>query len=358
MFFEINDEKRIGYKCLTDADLGKSVLSHQTHIGLFDDVLTFLPNDTSVDDALLIYENKCMTLEVSFGRILRANGDYNSPNIKTGGRDVVSIVSNIREIAREKPKLDWYLFWFGLKSSQPVFFLFNNTSEAFRDITDMGITLSEKVKSRLTVSDDGFSTIMQYLENIVNTSGENIIRELEIVSQTGVVRDGIKLRSYDIKKARDNFELIGKSGEDLVNKFLKIMQLSGQIISYTWFNESSESGLPYDFSIQELSGNIIYLDVKSTTLGSEQPIIFSNQELNFISTIENQYHVYRVYDIEQEEKHLRICKNYKNYASELNTKINKFVKDIQTINANIQAAKIIVPTDNTNFLFGNEILLP
>ena len=44
MFFELNDEKRIGYKQLTDADLGRSLLSHQTHIGLFDDVLTYLPN--------------------------------------------------------------------------------------------------------------------------------------------------------------------------------------------------------------------------------------------------------------------------------------------------------------------------
>ena len=39
-FFELHDEKIIGYKALTDADLGRSITSHQTHIGLFDDVLT------------------------------------------------------------------------------------------------------------------------------------------------------------------------------------------------------------------------------------------------------------------------------------------------------------------------------
>lgn len=43
-FFKLNPEKRIGYKKLSAADLGLSSTSHQTHIGLFDNMLTFLPN--------------------------------------------------------------------------------------------------------------------------------------------------------------------------------------------------------------------------------------------------------------------------------------------------------------------------
>ena len=59
MFFTIHNEQKIGYKCLTDADLGRRHTSHQTHIGLFDDVLTFLPNNAELDDAMLIYKHKC-----------------------------------------------------------------------------------------------------------------------------------------------------------------------------------------------------------------------------------------------------------------------------------------------------------
>ena len=41
MFFELHEENRIGCKLLTDADLGISSSSHQTHIGLSGQVLQF-----------------------------------------------------------------------------------------------------------------------------------------------------------------------------------------------------------------------------------------------------------------------------------------------------------------------------
>lgn len=42
MFFKINAECHIGFKKLTAADLGIGT-SHQTHIGLYEGVLNFLP---------------------------------------------------------------------------------------------------------------------------------------------------------------------------------------------------------------------------------------------------------------------------------------------------------------------------
>ena len=42
MFFELHEENKIGYKELSDADLGRAATSHQTHIGLFDDAYHFL----------------------------------------------------------------------------------------------------------------------------------------------------------------------------------------------------------------------------------------------------------------------------------------------------------------------------
>lgn len=358
-FFKINDEKIIGYKYLTNADLGRSDKSHQTHIGLFDDTFTYLPNNIDINDALFIYNNTCTPVFMSFGRIHRKNGDYNSPKIKSGGEGVISIVSIIKNTAKDNPNiLEWYMFWFGLKSEQPVFFLFNNQSQTYTDIVDMGIGLKIDVKNRLIGTDPSFNKIMLYLENIVNTSGENIIRELEIASQTGFAPKDIKLRTFDIKKVKENFEKIGRKGEELVNSRLAMLKHSREIESYTWLNENDESGKPYDFTIQELSGNIIYLDVKSTSLGFDQQIIFSNQELDFISSLLFDYHVYRVYDVDKDEKHLRICKNYKTYATLLSSKIGLFIEDIKTIQAILQTSKIAINTTNVNyFTFDNEIIL-
>ncbi len=82
-FFELHSESRIGYKSLTDADLGRSEKSHQTHIGLFSDVLTFLPNEKETkDNSIFIYDDKCELLSVTIGKITRKSGKQDAPNIK------------------------------------------------------------------------------------------------------------------------------------------------------------------------------------------------------------------------------------------------------------------------------------
>jgi len=146
MFFKLHHEKKIGYKSLTDSDLGRSN-SHQTHIGLFDDILTFLPNSIEISDAMVIYNDSIELLTANFDRIERANGQFNSPKIKTGGRNTVSVVSFIRDKAREfSVDTQWFLFWFGLESNQPVFFIFNDKSNAFTNISDLGVKLVKALK--------------------------------------------------------------------------------------------------------------------------------------------------------------------------------------------------------------------
>ena len=62
-FFFFNDEKRIGYKKLSLADLGISHSSNQTHIGLYEGVLEFLDDTDVVKSAMLIYDDYCDILD-------------------------------------------------------------------------------------------------------------------------------------------------------------------------------------------------------------------------------------------------------------------------------------------------------
>ena len=125
MFFELHDENRIGYKELSDADLGRAEKSHQTHIGLFDDVLTFLSNSAIIKDAMVIYNNKADILPLHFDRIQNPDGSFRSPKIRAGVNTDESVLSFIRNtVRRTSPVGSWYLFWFGLKSGQPVFLIF------------------------------------------------------------------------------------------------------------------------------------------------------------------------------------------------------------------------------------------
>lgn len=358
MFFTIHNEQKIGYKCLTDADLGRRHTSHQTHIGLFDDVLTFLPNNAELDDAMLIYKHKCAIIPVLFDRIKNPNGTYRSPKIRTGMGNMVSIVSMIRTEAQSDPNLHWYLFWFGLSSEQVVFVLFNEESKMFEDIKSMGIDLHPHVKNRVTPNDLAFKPLFEYLEDIVNQSGTDLLKELEIVSQTGVSSVGRKFRAYDIKRANQLFETIGRSGEEEINKYLEHQVKMKQIEAFNWYNKDKESGYPYDFSIEEKNGNIIYLDVKTTNYSFEQQIIFSNQELSFISETRNNYQLYRVYkDKETGNKCLRICDHCKSYADMLNQNFNSYKQKLKELEAEVKSIKIAISPNVSQLVFSETIEL-
>ena len=57
MFFKLHNEGKIGFKKMSKSDLGLGT-SHQTHIGLYDGIFTFLHNREVEEEAMLIYNNR------------------------------------------------------------------------------------------------------------------------------------------------------------------------------------------------------------------------------------------------------------------------------------------------------------
>jgi len=64
MFYNLHRDAIIGYKKLSDADLGISNTSHQTHIGLYGDTLNFISNYYQESSAQLIFDNIISLSEV------------------------------------------------------------------------------------------------------------------------------------------------------------------------------------------------------------------------------------------------------------------------------------------------------
>ncbi|MBE6443703.1 MAG: DUF3883 domain-containing protein [Alphaproteobacteria bacterium] len=358
-FFKLHKEQIIGYKSLTDADLGLSSSSHQTHIGLFDDVLTFLPNRASIDDcAMFIYQKNVELLSLNFDRIQNPNGTFRSPKIKTGGRDTVSIVSAIRDIVKQSNKqLIWYLFWFGLESEQVVFWLFNNESEAYLKIKELGLALNTNSKGRLTISDNTFKQILVYIEQNIDISAQDILKDLEIEAQTcGKLLT--KIRTYDIEKARAIFASIGKQGEEYINNYFDKLMFEKRIKNFCWENKSLESGKPFDFYYQDLSDNIIYLDVKTTKFDFEQRIIYSDKEINFaVSCPKRSYNIYRVYNITDDNANLRICEDCLEHFNLMNNNILEFKQGLTEINTEAQSINIAFQPNIEKLFFYPQIIL-
>ena len=318
MFFKMHKEGVIGYKDLTDADLGRSESTNQTHIGLFGDVLQFLPNNTIIMDALVIYDDQYYVLPVYFDRIKRANGTYDSPKIRTGDLDT-SVVRFIRNKANDfAPSTKWFLFWFGLESERPVFFLFNNESDTYNHIISMNVPLRDGVKGRLNNDDPCFSELHNYVLRIVDSSTELLQEEIETVVQIGSTGSRAQVRNIEFEAAVAAISEIGKKGEKIINNYLSLLKEQGDILDYVWENENEEKGYPYDFYYIKNNGSKVYLDVKSTNRRFGQKMVFSSQESDFVSGLSEDYEIFRVFKDRDGRYKLKICCDSKpvfNYIS-------------------------------------------
>ena len=350
MFFELHDEKKIGYKKLSAADLGISPTSHQTHIGLSESVLKFMANrDVVSEDSIFIYEDNFEYIDAYFDRIENPDGSFRSPKIKIGERGCISIVSTIRGIAQSSiDTVSWYLVWFGLKNGKIVFFLFNSNSVDYIQFTKFGLNLDKTGTKSIDGSNAAYSQLITYIEQKINSNGEEILKELEIITQTDTVIPDKKFRAYDIKKANEANERLGRAGEEFVAQHFDKLVESGQLISYTWYNKEKESGCPYDFSIQDKTNNITYLDVKTTGYNFEQKMIFSSQEIAYIATTQNPYCIYRVYKNNTETYFISICDDCKNLSTSIDQLTKIYSNKLNEIQVGFRGAKLaIAPTLNT-----------
>jgi hypothetical protein len=357
VFFELHDERKIGYKILSAADLGIGT-SHQTHIGLSEYLLTFLSDrDVKAEDSVLIYEGLFTFLDANFDRILNPNGTYRSPKIRTGERQMVSIVSTIRETTRQDSSNSrWYLLWFGLTNEKLVFFLVKENSADYNYIINAGLDLNKK---RMGVIHDGymFRSLVQYIETRINTNATDVLKELEIKTQIELLKPDKRFRKYDIERANAVFKETGRKGEFLVAKFLERKVNSGEIMSFTWHNEKQESALPYDFTIQDNGCNLSQLDVKTTGYDFAQKMIFSNQEIEYITVTDNGYLIYRVYKTAEDEYKLRICDDCKTLSIQLNHLTITYKDGLNRLQAELQNAKIAIPPNIDSLTFKAEIAL-
>lgn len=336
MFFKLHSEGRIGYKQLTDAELGSKPTAHQTHIGLFDDILTYLYDRRVEEEAMFIYNNESDLIDCYFDRIERPDGTFRSPKIRKGEDNAVSVVTVIRDKAAECPRYyKWFLIWFGLESGMMVFYLLNDHMPDYERVNDI-IDLS-KGRGRIKLGDSRFDSLIAYLEDIVNSNSGTILEQLEVASQAG----SESFKPFDIDRASEVFKTTGRMGEALVAAYLERLKLGKQIISYNWMNRDQELGMPYDFTIQMPNESVVYVDVKATKYRFEQPMVFSGQELQFICKVPH-YSIFRVYGLAGETNCLRVCANVGEYAVGLLDSVNNFKWQIGAKGANLQSVKIEV----------------
>lgn len=362
-FFEINRQSKIGFKKLTEADLGIGI-GNQTHIGLFADTLEFVTEEHRKDVSKLIYNNKSKEVICFLDFIHRENGIIDAPKIRKGDdRELIingitynSVVREIREIVNaNNPNENWYLLWFGLKNTEIVFHLFRQNSKEYNDI--LALIPNFGNRGRIENTDSNFDPVLKYLEITTDNSSTEFLQELELIAQTDEVTIKIiKPRFFDIEKAKLNYAITGRKGEELVAQYLDKLKTENKIIGFNWVNQSRESSFPYDFEINSLNGSNIFTDVKTTSYTFEQGMVFSKSELSFINQNSN-YHVYRVFDLKEENPALRICDNINTLSNALINNISTFESEIYINETKLNSLKLAIAPTNKLLNFNDKIML-
>lgn len=215
------------------------------------------------------------------------------------------------------------------------------------------------VKKQINYGEINYNSLLNTLESYVNANTSEILQELEVQSQVGnTINEIKKYKPIDILNANKRFQETGKKGEELIAEYFDVLKSKNQIFAFNWYNRSMETGLPYDFHLQTNDQNTIFIDVKSTNYKFEQPMIFSNQEIDFINTTPN-YNIYRVYDLSEEiaVPKLKICNNSRDLANVINPHFDTLKNSLETQNVRLQTAKMIIKPENELLTFNNEIIL-
>ena len=347
MFFTLHSEHKIGYKKLSDADLGLTEgSSHQTHIGLYErkNMLSFLRNEDTTT-AILIYNNYFDILKCNFERIQNPDGTYRSPKISLGDKDENTVVRKMREFAKLNPKRDYYLVWFALENNELLFWLIDNSSSDYTKLKDFFPTENTVYDT----SEIMFAPLIKFIEAKIDELSISLQEDLEIISQTSTKSE--KYRALDIEKAQERFKITGRTGEELINEYLEMQKSKNKISDFEWVNKSSESGKPFDFVINPAAaGEEKYIDVKTTQFKFEQPLMFSDGEIDFINTIdETRYSVYRVFSLREDTHKFRKCFECFDYMKNLEAKISNFKTEIQSTSSNVRGIKLAVPPTSLVF---------
>ena len=88
-------------------------------------------------------------------------------------------------------------------------------------------------------------------------------------------------------------------------------------------------------------------------------MIFSFQEINFITTEPKNYSIYRVYskNKDDDEYYLRICNDCITWANNVNTCTDEYSENLEKIHTKLRSAKMSISPNNRLFEFSNEIQL-
>ena len=183
--------------------------------------------------------------------------------------------------------------------------------EELKDITASLNLPSEHPVHRFMLDED--------LASAIEGDSDAIMR---VYTHSGVVMSSEELTEVNRLNSR-----IGSLGEELVSQYLSHLVADGTILDYEWTSRENAVA-PFDFKVEEVDHSVKFVDVKSTTGDFERKIHISYPELKTMAQSAEEYNLYRVYQLTEDQCKLRVSGNMKSFARGLIDKLDSLLPGI------------------------------
>ena len=127
----------------------------------------------------------------------------------------------------------------------------------------------------------------------------------DLISEPLISYERKPIKINYLEKEQHNHRL-GRYGEELVLEYEKWNlirkgkeKLAEQV---RWISNEEGDGAGFDILSRNLNGTDKYIEVKTTRLGRDTPIFFSNSELQYSISNSDNFHLYRLFNFEKDTK--------------------------------------------------------
>ena len=127
----------------------------------------------------------------------------------------------------------------------------------------------------------------------------------ELISEPFIVYSHKPIKINYLEKEQNN-QRLGRFGEELVLKYEKwnLIRVGKEKLAdqVRWISNDEGDGAGFDILSRNLNGTDKYIEVKTTRLGRDTPIFFSNNELQYSISNSDNFHLYRIFNFEKDTK--------------------------------------------------------
>lgn len=316
--FAMHTENKIGIKRLSDADLGLGK-SHQTHIGLYGEVLAYLPDHFYSEKGLLFNDGNYNLVTMFFDRITNPDGTTRSPKFRLGEANTVSLVGCTREIVKDNPNEVWYLLWFGIANGSIISILFNEQDNFFELMEIQGIMSKKEFKKVISDSDISFSSLVDTLQGWILSIMHDSLREIEtsLFSKKSLIARDLELNK--IFNLSERLYSVYQLAVSHISQYLESQKHIGVFLGYELLPRIGNQSYSYIFSIIKKTGESKKMILKATEFDIKQPFMLNFEDLQLI----HETHSYsaigmiRLFEIDDNGCMMQICDSLQQLTSQV-----------------------------------------